>query len=183
MPATPIEMFPQSIANYTFPTGPEWVSRVKARQAKAAAAAAHTAAVPATANLLRRSCRRHGLCLHRPGRDVWLITGAQGFVGGWVIKALLSQFHSTIRIVAHDMRHDDHILAQILSPHELGAITRVYGDISHTQPIIDLITAHSPDPHHPPRRPPDPHLPCQPRPRRHRQRPRHHQRLRGSRSP
>ena len=142
-----IEMFPQSIANFTFPTGPEWVSRVKARQAKAAAAASATghpaAALPASATSAVAAAAATGSASAGTG-DVWLITGAQGFVGGWVIKALLQRYGASVRVVAHDVRHDDHILAQILTPQELASITRVYCDISHTQPVLDLVTAHAP---------------------------------------
>ena len=140
-----IEMFPKSIADYTFPTGPEWVSRIKAKQQHIRPAVASIAGHNPNAHPTNTSIPvPASSSTSKESGTVWLITGAQGFVGGWVMKALLTQFHSSIRIVAHDVRHDDHILAQILSPAELSAITRVYCDISHTQLLVDLVTAHNP---------------------------------------
>ena len=144
-----IEMFPQSVADYTFPTGKEWVGRIKARQSRGVASLAghntesslasiHTTKeVDDAAAALPQST---AAATTTASGAVWLITGAQGFVGGWVIKALLDEFKTGVRIVAHDLRHDDHILAQILSPLELSLVQRVYCDISNTQATIDLIT-------------------------------------------
>ena len=65
-------------------------------------------------------------------------------MGGWVIKALLGEYGSRIRIVAHDVRHDDHILSQILTPAELTSITRVYCDVSKTSEVAAMVATARP---------------------------------------
>ena len=145
-----IEMLPQSISDYTFPTGKQWVTRIQHRQAKGVASAAghnQPSSLPSmkTSNPTSiASAAAPSTSSSASPSTTWLITGAQGFVGGWVIKTLLSEFHSSVRIVAHDLRHDDHILSQILSPAELSSLTRVYCDVSNTQATLDLITSAQP---------------------------------------
>ena len=137
MPMAPgysIEMIPASVADHTYPTGKEWQRRLNDKGSRyykpPAALQAPLASTSASA----------------AGSDVpvWLITGAQGFVGGWVIKALLGEFGSRIRIVAHDVRHDDHILSQILTPAELASITRVYCDVSKTADVAAMVVTARP---------------------------------------
>ena len=133
-----IEMVPSSVAEYTYPTGQQWQKRLndkgsryyKAPKAVHPSAGAMNVAQPATT---------------ASSVPVWLITGAQGFVGGWVIKALLDEFGSRIRIVAHDVRPDDHILSQILSPAELSSITRVYCDVSKTAEVAAMVATARPE--------------------------------------
>ena len=150
-------MFPHSIADYTYPTGKEWQKRLTDKSSRyyktaepsghAAAGnndgAAHAAAV-AAATLPALATTAGATSVAASDVPVWLITGAQGFVGGWVIKALLDEYGSRVSIVAHDVRQDDHILSQILTPAELASLTRVFCDVSKSAEVAAMVATARP---------------------------------------
>ena len=55
-----------------------------------------------------------------------MINYGLNFFGAWIIKQLLSEGAD---VTVADLRADDNILAQVLTPEELSGLTRVYGDI------------------------------------------------------
>ena len=134
-----IEMFPNSVADFTYPSGKEWQKRLHDKSSRYYKPPATVYAVAAAHTATNHSST--------PSDDapVWLITGAQGFVGGWVIKQLLTEFGSRVRIFAHDVRHDDHILSQILTPAELASLTRVYCDVSKTAEVAAMVAHARPE--------------------------------------
>eukprot|EP01088_Endostelium_zonatum_P018747 TRINITY_DN6122_c0_g1_i1.p1 TRINITY_DN6122_c0_g1~~TRINITY_DN6122_c0_g1_i1.p1 ORF type:complete len:392 (-),score=85.98 TRINITY_DN6122_c0_g1_i1:38-1213(-) len=74
----------------------------------------------------------------------YLVTGGQGFVGGYVIKRL--QQEGVKNIVMMDLKQDvskNAVIDQILSHRE--GVTSIYGDISNTAFVEDVVKTHQPD--------------------------------------
>ena len=69
------------------------------------------------------------------------MTGGQGFFGAWIIKQLLSEGAD---VTVADLRADDNILAQVLTPEELSGLTRVYGDIGDAAFVTKTVTETAP---------------------------------------
>jgi UDP-glucuronate 4-epimerase len=57
----------------------------------------------------------------------YLVTGALGAVGAWTVRALLDRGHDA---VIYDLGGSDHRLRLALSDEQLGAVTRVQGDVT-----------------------------------------------------
>merc|ERR1719456_32577 len=70
-----------------------------------------------------------------------LVTGGQGFFGAWIMKELLAK---GAKVTVTDLREANGILEQVLSPEELGKITRVYMDIGDTKAITEFIVSTKP---------------------------------------
>ena len=67
----------------------------------------------------------------------FLVTGAHGFIGAWIVKRLLA---ANARIVIFDQRPDSHRLRLIMSDDEIARATLITGDITEADalsPIID----------------------------------------------
>eukprot|EP01089_Gocevia_fonbrunei_P018590 TRINITY_DN6323_c0_g1_i1.p1 TRINITY_DN6323_c0_g1~~TRINITY_DN6323_c0_g1_i1.p1 ORF type:complete len:391 (-),score=95.97 TRINITY_DN6323_c0_g1_i1:32-1204(-) len=77
--------------------------------------------------------------------ETYLITGGQGFVGGYVLKQLLEEKSGPKRIISLDWQKQDALLAQILTPSQISSVERVFGDIADTQFITSLIKDSQPD--------------------------------------
>eukprot|EP01112_Ceratiomyxa_fruticulosa_P017610 TRINITY_DN5522_c0_g1_i1.p1 TRINITY_DN5522_c0_g1~~TRINITY_DN5522_c0_g1_i1.p1 ORF type:complete len:375 (-),score=101.00 TRINITY_DN5522_c0_g1_i1:21-1085(-) len=78
----------------------------------------------------------------QPPNETFLVTGGQGFIGAWVVKHLLRENEVTPgrnRVVVFDLREDNNILQQVLTPVELRNLEREYGDVSDTQYVQQFI--------------------------------------------
>ncbi|MEP7270972.1 MAG: NAD-dependent epimerase/dehydratase [Acidobacteriota bacterium] len=69
-------------------------------------------------------------------QSTYLVTGAHGFIGAWVIKRLLAE---DARIVVFDRNPDPQRLRMILDAHELAELQFVAGDICELDPLCRLI--------------------------------------------
>jgi nucleoside-diphosphate-sugar epimerase len=69
----------------------------------------------------------------------YLVTGAQGFIGSWVVKNLIE---SGRRVVVYDLDTQPKRLAQILSPAQLREITFVARDVCDLGAIEHTIKEH-----------------------------------------
>lgn len=63
------------------------------------------------------------------------MTGCQGFFGAWIIKELLAK--NGVRVTAMDLRENNGIFDQVLTPEEVGRLNRVYMDIGDTKALIE----------------------------------------------
>ena len=57
----------------------------------------------------------------------YLVTGALGALGAWAVRSLLDREQD---VVTYDLGGSDHRLRLALSDDELGALTRVDGDVT-----------------------------------------------------
>ncbi|EGG17108.1 hypothetical protein DFA_08090 [Cavenderia fasciculata] len=76
-----------------------------------------------------------------------VITGGQGFIGSWVAKLLLEQTNqgcNSYNVIIVDVKPDDRILRQVLSPSQLSMLTRVYLDIANGQAVTDMVRKYTP---------------------------------------
>ena len=62
----------------------------------------------------------------------YLVTGAQGCIGSWVVRLILEQGD---RAVLFDLDHHDKRLAQVLTPDQLASVERVQGDVTDTEVV------------------------------------------------
>jgi nucleoside-diphosphate-sugar epimerase len=75
---------------------------------------------------------------HRPD-ERFLVTGAHGCIGAWVIRRLLSEGAD---VVALDVSDDDHRLRIVLSEAEIQALPRVRTDITDLDALADTLAEH-----------------------------------------
>jgi UDP-glucuronate 4-epimerase len=71
--------------------------------------------------------------------DTFLVTGALGCLGAWIIKNLMQQ---ETRIVAFDLSDDRHRLALIMTPEELARVEFLQGDITDAAALKTIFIAH-----------------------------------------
>ena len=71
----------------------------------------------------------------------YLITGGQGFIGGWIARQLLAE---GCEVALFDLRPDDHLLEQILNADDFAKLERHFGDIADTETVKRLIHESSP---------------------------------------
>jgi nucleoside-diphosphate-sugar epimerase len=72
-------------------------------------------------------------------QKTFLVTGALGCIGAWVLKHLVAQGQ---RVVAFDMSTDRHRLDWVMTPDEQAAITFVQGDLTDTVRVQESFNAH-----------------------------------------
>jgi len=80
--------------------------------------------------------------VQRSSRETFVISGGQGFIGAWVVKQLLKENEVTPgrnRLVVLDLKEDNNILQQVLTPSELSNLEREYGDVSDTKYVQQFI--------------------------------------------
>jgi nucleoside-diphosphate-sugar epimerase len=73
------------------------------------------------------------------GRPTYLVTGAHGFIGAWVVKRLLAE---DADFVILDRSSDPHRLRLILDESEIGRLRFVACDICEFVPLTELISHH-----------------------------------------
>ena len=75
----------------------------------------------------------------RMERPTYLVTGAHGFIGAWVIKRLLSE---DVDLVILDRSSDPHRLRLILDEAEIKQLRFIACDICEFEPLTELIAHH-----------------------------------------
>lgn len=112
-------MKPESVSQYTFPTGAVWQNVFSVRNAQ----------------------KYHDHMEQKQTKSTFLITGAQGFIGSWIIKQLLqhNQHHpqQQYRIVGFDLNRNFDILEQIID--DVNQVEMMFGDLSDYQRVKDVI--------------------------------------------
>ena len=73
---------------------------------------------------------------HLSPEQTFLITGAHGFIGAWVVKRLLA---TPARVVLFDQSPDARRLRLIMSEDEIGRARLVTGDITEADALLPLI--------------------------------------------
>jgi nucleoside-diphosphate-sugar epimerase len=71
-------------------------------------------------------------------QKTFLVTGAMGCIGAWVLKHLVAQGE---RAVAFDLSTDRHRLDWVMTPDKQAAITFVQGDLTDTRQVKEAFTA------------------------------------------
>ena len=69
----------------------------------------------------------------------YLVTGALGAIGAWSVRALLDRGHD---VVTYDLGGSDHRLRLAVRDDELGAITRVQGDVTDLAQLERVMDEH-----------------------------------------
>ena len=72
-------------------------------------------------------------------QKTFLVTGAMGCIGAWVLKHLVARGQ---RAVAFDLSTDRHRLDWVMTPTEQAAITFVQGDLTDTVQVKESFKAH-----------------------------------------
>jgi len=72
-------------------------------------------------------------------QKIFLVTGAMGCIGTWVLKHLVAQEE---RVVAFDLSTDRHRLDWVMTPDEQAAITFVQGDLTDMRQVKEAFKAH-----------------------------------------
>lgn len=72
--------------------------------------------------------------------DCFLITGAMGCIGAWVIRNLVREGAS---VVAFDLARDPRRLKLIMKPDELAQVTFVRGDITELAELEQVLEMHA----------------------------------------
>jgi UDP-glucose 4-epimerase len=76
----------------------------------------------------------------QPMKDqVFLVTGAHGFIGAWVVKRLLEE---RARVVTFDSYADPRRLRSIIDDDEIESTLFVEGDITDPDKVLSVITEH-----------------------------------------
>jgi nucleoside-diphosphate-sugar epimerase len=69
-------------------------------------------------------------------REHFLVTGALGCIGAWVLRLLLRDGHS---VTAFDLSEDQHRLRLIMTPGELANLTMMRGDLTDLATVEDAL--------------------------------------------
>lgn len=108
----------ESVSQYTFPTGAIWQNVFSTRNAQKFAESEK-----------------------KEVKGTYLITGAQGFIGAWIIKQLLqhNQQHpqEQYRVVGLDLNRNFDILEQIMD--DVSQVEMLFGDLSDYQRVKDVM--------------------------------------------
>ena len=72
-------------------------------------------------------------------QEKFLITGAQGFLGAWIVKKLVGADH---RPFVLDISTEPKRIANLLNKDELSKVTFLQGDITRTEDVTDPVGAH-----------------------------------------
>jgi nucleoside-diphosphate-sugar epimerase len=70
--------------------------------------------------------------------EIYFITGAQGCIGSWVVKALIERGDTP---VVFDVSNDARRLRQIMSDEEIAAVRFIVGDITNLSAVADALAA------------------------------------------
>lgn len=76
----------------------------------------------------------------RAGRGRFLITGAKGFIGGWIVKNLVERGD---RPYVLDLDRQSHRLRALLSPEQMDRFTFISGDVTRYEDIERAVTEHA----------------------------------------
>ena len=71
--------------------------------------------------------------------ESWLVTGALGCIGGWIVRSLVRE---DVRVTAFDIGDDVSRLLLILEPHELERVGLVRGDVSDLEQVERALDEH-----------------------------------------
>ena len=71
--------------------------------------------------------------------ETFLVTGAHGCIGAWVVRRLAAE---GTPVVALDASDDDHRLRQVLDPEQLEAVARVRADITELEALERVLDEH-----------------------------------------
>jgi nucleoside-diphosphate-sugar epimerase len=66
--------------------------------------------------------------------DRYLVTGAYGCIGAWVVRELVGDGHP---VVTYDVGDDPRRLRLLLDDHQLAGVVRVRGDIANLEALGD----------------------------------------------
>jgi nucleoside-diphosphate-sugar epimerase len=80
---------------------------------------------------------REAVCV--PGPNRFLITGAKGFIGSWIVKVLLEQGE---RPVILDVDSNSHRLRALLSEEDLASVPFVAGDVTRLEDVDRAVSGH-----------------------------------------
>src|SRR5215475_8241031 len=69
-------------------------------------------------------------------RPIYLVTGAHGFIGAWVVKRLLA---SNFKVVIFDKSPDPHRLRLIMDEDEIERAAFVAGDITDGETVSQIV--------------------------------------------
>ncbi len=69
-------------------------------------------------------------------RPIYLVTGAHGFIGAWVVKRLLA---SNLKVLIFDKSPDPHRLRLIMDDEEIGRAAFVAGDITDAEAVSRVV--------------------------------------------
>ena len=70
----------------------------------------------------------------------YLVTGAMGCIGAWVIRNLVQMGHSC---VALDLSQDKHRLELIMTSEEIANVTFIHGDITQLDIVVTAVLEHN----------------------------------------
>jgi nucleoside-diphosphate-sugar epimerase len=73
-------------------------------------------------------------------KEIFLVTGALGFIGAWVVRNLMQ---ADVPVVAFDVGSDAHRLKAILSAEQLAKLALVQGDITQLAEVERVLDEHS----------------------------------------
>jgi len=71
--------------------------------------------------------------------DTFLVTGAHGFIGAWVVKQLVSQ---NTRVIIFDQSPDPRRLRMIMDDESIAKATFITGDITEAESLLPIIQKH-----------------------------------------
>ena len=80
-----------------------------------------------------------GTQANRPGSARFLITGAKGFIGAWIVKNLLERGE---RPAIFDLDRDSHRLRALLSDDQIASLIFVRGDVVHRDDLDRAVAEH-----------------------------------------
>jgi len=73
----------------------------------------------------------------------FFVAGGQGFIGSWIIEHLCNDIKPA-KIILMDLKPDDSIVDQIVSPENKKRVERLYGDVTNTKWIVEEIVKANP---------------------------------------
>jgi nucleoside-diphosphate-sugar epimerase len=74
-----------------------------------------------------------------PARSRWLITGAKGFIGAWIVKSLIERGDCPFIL---DLDTSSHRLEALLSNDQLAGITFIKGDVTQIEDLDRAVAEH-----------------------------------------
>lgn len=75
-----------------------------------------------------------------PGARRYLLTGAKGFIGAWIVKRLVERGD---RPWIFDLDRESHRLRALLPPEQLAQVSFVLGDVTHFEELLRAVGEHS----------------------------------------
>jgi nucleoside-diphosphate-sugar epimerase len=71
--------------------------------------------------------------------ESWLVTGALGCIGAWIVRTLVRE---DVRVATFDLADDDSRLRLIMEPDELGRVALVRGDVTDLEMLGRALDEH-----------------------------------------